>query len=180
MEKRIERLQKERVLRRLRRLLGPLGFARTRPTFFTRHREFVIEFVHVHKFTFKPGFRIHVGLRVTNDTFEACSLNGPDSEGAPPRFEFGASEQSVAQCAAEMLQYVEDVAEPWFGRWRGLDRLLHDSSSPLDPGAKTCLREAVNSKVSPERVAHTKRLLGVAQPADAADGTRAAADRHHR
>jgi len=171
MEKRVERSQKDKVLRRFRRLLGPHGFERTKSTFFTRPRQFVIEFVHVHKFTFKPGFRIHVGLRVTNDAFEACSLNGPYSKGAGLRLDFGASEQSVDQCAAEMLQYVQDVAEPWFRRWRNIDQLLHDPTSPLDPDARTCLREATESRASSERVRQTQRLLGTTHRADAADGS---------
>lgn len=52
MDPKIERSSKEKILRRLAKLLAPKGFERTKPTFYTRVRLPVIEFVHVHKFTF--------------------------------------------------------------------------------------------------------------------------------
>jgi hypothetical protein len=170
MEKRIERSQTDKALRRLRRLLAPLGFERTKPRFFTRSREFVIEFVHVHKLTFEPGFRVHLGLRVTNDAFEACSLNGPATDSSyPATLEFDASEQSVGQCAAQILHYVEGVGEAWFLKWRDLDRLVSDPASPLDATAKACLQDAMSAGGDPDHTARTRALLGAPQPGGAAN-----------
>ena len=61
-----------------------------------RLRPQVVEFAHLHKYSFKPGFRVHLGLRVVNDTFEACALNGPTQNSG---FDFTSAEASVETCA---------------------------------------------------------------------------------
>jgi hypothetical protein len=67
------------VRRRLERALAPFGFRRTKTTFWTRPRELVIEVVHLPLFTFAPAFRVHLGVPVLNDAFDAPALNGPCS-----------------------------------------------------------------------------------------------------
>ncbi len=66
MEKSIERRGNGKVLRRVAKSLAALGFKRTKTTFFGRRGDFVIEFIHVHKFSFDHSYRIHLGIRVLN------------------------------------------------------------------------------------------------------------------
>jgi hypothetical protein len=169
MDKVLERSNKEKILRRLGSLLKELGLRRTKPTFFTRPRGLVVEFVHLHKYTFAPEFRIHLGIRVTNDTFEAAALNGPDSQpyackdspsGRRFNFSFHDAPETVERCAAEIAFFIRDVAEPWFLRWRDTGRLLNDESSPLGADAKVHLKSAIESGPAPERIEKSRQLLG--------------------
>ena len=171
MDKLLERSNKNKILRQLGSLLQELGFRRTKPTFFTRPCGLVVEFVHLHKYTFAPDFRIHLGIRVANDTFEAVALNGPDSHayvckdsrnGRRFNFSFHDAADTVDRCAAEIVSFVRDVAEPWFLGWRDTERLLRDESSPLDADAKAHLRSANESGPNPEGIEKTRQLLGVA------------------
>jgi len=168
MDKVAERSGKEKVLRRLGGSLGDVGFKRTKPTFFTRPSGLVVEFIHLHKFTFAPDFRVHMGLRVTNDSFPAASLNGPDSEpyfckGAPGgrryNFRYHLDAETIERCVSEVTAYVRTIAEPWFETWRDLERLL-SSVSPLSPDARSALRAAVEAGPDPTAVALTRKLLG--------------------
>ncbi len=59
--------------------MAPLGFEAGGTVFFIRRREWVAEFIHLHEYSFAPGYRIHLGIRVLNDAFAALALNGPDS-----------------------------------------------------------------------------------------------------
>jgi hypothetical protein len=165
-----ERAGAGKVLTRLARALGPLGFARTKPTFFTRPRELVIEFVHLHKFRFGPAFRVHLGLRVTNDPFDAAALNGPNSHvytcPGPPGgrrydFHYGETPEAIDRCAAELADFVRLVGEPWFGSWRDPQRLAGAADSPLDSEASGALRAALKNGPDPRRVALAARLLGL-------------------
>jgi hypothetical protein len=171
MDKVLERKNKDKILRRLGNRLQDLGFRRTKPTFFTRPRGLVVEFVHLHKYTFAPEFRVHLGLRVANDSFEAAALNGPDSQpyvckdspsGRRFNFCFHDAPDTVESCAAEIDAYVRAVAEPWFRSWQDTERLLADDSSPLAADAKAHLRSAIQSGPDPERIEVTRRLLGAA------------------
>jgi hypothetical protein len=47
-----------------------------------RPGDLVTPFFHFHKFTFGLRFRIHLGVRIMNDTFVALALNGPMHEHA--------------------------------------------------------------------------------------------------
>jgi hypothetical protein len=71
----------EKVRRAVTKHLSASGFVRGKSTFWARPRGHVIEFVHLHLFTFEPAFRAHCGIRVLNDDFVAAALNGPDSDG---------------------------------------------------------------------------------------------------
>ena len=79
-------IAKRRGAERVRRLLGtklrPLGFVRGKTSFWARPQGHVIEFLHLHLFTFTPAFRAHAGIRVVNDTSAAAALNGPTSDGS--------------------------------------------------------------------------------------------------
>ena len=67
LEKKQESRDAQKVIRLLAKKLKPLGFQRTKPTFFTRRAQYGLEFVHVHKFSFEASFRVHFGFRVCSD-----------------------------------------------------------------------------------------------------------------
>lgn len=165
MDKRLESSNRDKVLRQVARRLRGIGLVRTKSTFFTRSGQHVIEFLHVHKFSFAPSFRLHLGVRVISDVFDACELNGPvGSHG----FDYGPADDSVAACADRALDYVVTVAEPWFQSWRDLDRLLSAPDTPLGADSLQCLRESLQSGVDPVRARRSHDLLGTAQQAHAA------------
>jgi hypothetical protein len=123
MDKAFERKNKDKVLRRVAQLLADRGFRRTRSTFYTRLRGPVVEFVHLHKFTFAPDFRVHLGTRAADDPSDAWALNGPDSQpyvckdspsGRRFDFRFHEAPETVERCAGEIADFVREVAEPWF------------------------------------------------------------------
>ena len=168
MDKAVERSGKEKVLRRLAGALRPLGFERTKPTFFTRRSGLVVEFIHLHKYTFEPSFRVHLGIRVVNDPSPDVALNGPDSHayvckdapgGRKYNFGYHIAAETVDRCAGELTAYVQAVAEPWFQMWRDTDRLLNSAESPLLPNSVTAFREALVSGDDPARAARTLQKL---------------------
>jgi hypothetical protein len=160
----------EKVRRRLQAPLRGLGFERTKTTFFTRSRALTIHFIHLHKYSFAPEFRVHPGIRVSNDAFPAAALNGPDShpyvcKGAPGgrvyNFAFHLAPETWVRCADEIAAYVRTVALPWFDTWSDHRRLLAAPDSPLDADARAALAAALDAGPDPERLALTRRLLGV-------------------
>jgi hypothetical protein len=165
-----KRNRAEAVRRRLSRGLEPLGLRRTKTSFWTREREFVVEFIHLHLFTFDWSFRVHLGVRVLNDSFEAAALNGlytPDGwYGDRPRYDFLFSddEESVNRCADDLVRFVRDVASPWFERFVDPRALLTIADSPLTEDERTALAEALAGESAETRVAASRVLLGVAKP----------------
>ena len=158
------------MLRLLAKKLTKLGFERTKPTFFTRNTQHVLEFVHVHKFTFGPSFRVHFGLRVRSDDFPAAHLNGLSSEqiadATSPnrrryRFEFDTYEASWELCAEEMYQCTSEEGMQWFGSMNDTAILL-SSASPLTTGAKAALRWELENPSSVQSSEATQRALNAA------------------
>lgn len=172
MEQKLERSNKERILRRLAKLLSPSGFKRSKPTFYTRVRLPMIEFVHIHKFTFTPGFRLHLGIRVVNDPSGAVALNGPSSDEYPaqgsvfpPRrlydFNYDASDDSVDRCTLDISNFVAGVGEKWFDSNRDLEQLAQSPKSPLSSDSRAALIRALAGELEQELVAQTRTLLNV-------------------
>jgi len=163
MDKKRERLARDRILRRLNRLLESLGFTRSKSTFFIRRSQHVVEFIHLHKYSFDPDFRVHLGLRVLGDPFEAVALNGPDSHDAVCRkeydFHFNESAESIERCADSLFRFCAEDGEVWFKSWRNLERLIKHSSSPLGIEAKNALASALQGRVNEEAIARSYSLL---------------------
>lgn len=169
-EKRQESRDAQKVLRLLAGMLKPFGFQRTKPTFFTRTGPYVIEFVHVHKYTFAASFRIHFGLRVRSDEFPAAGLNGPCTDGIPDRespglrlqnFDFTADEVSWKRCADLMLQCITNEGLSWFASMDDPAALL-SSGSPLTQHAQLALQREVESPNCVQISAARQRALNVA------------------
>lgn len=141
MDKKIEKSNADKIKRKLAQLLKPYGFTRTKATFYTRVLNDRIEFVHLHKFTFGPRFRAHIGIRFLCDEFEAVALNGPDSDiyryNNIYTLEYSEDEESLDPCAAEILAFVIEAGFPWFKKWRDKNLLLNSESSPLTEKIKS-------------------------------------------
>ena len=156
----------QKVLRLLARQLKPLGFLRTKPTFFTRQSEHGLEFIHVHKFTFAPSFRVHFGFRVRSEDFPAAHLNGPSSDDIrdPVRpdhrkyvFDYETDEASWESCAQAMYGFAANEGLAWFASMSDPVFLL-SSASPLSPTAKTALRREIEDP-SKSVVSEATRLV---------------------
>ena len=165
-----ERSSRDKMLRRLANHLREVGFVRGKSTFFWREAPLVIEFIHVHKFSFGPGFRIHAGLRVIADSFQAAALNGPDSDvyrcpdspnGKRYRLSYSKDDESIDRCAEHAAEWCSDVAEPWFARWRNLDDLVADAESPLSSTAKAALSQSIDGIPSPDAVSISRAIVGL-------------------
>jgi hypothetical protein len=130
MDPQTERRQRERVLGSLGNELTSRGFTRTKSTWYVRVNGDAAEFIHVHKFTFGPYFRVHAGRRLLDDVSEHVVLNGPDSDQiqdwryllVPKRkydLTFAADARSMESCVRQMMHFCTRVAEPWFRKQRG-------------------------------------------------------------
>jgi hypothetical protein len=149
---------RKQIVARLAIELSALGYRRSKPTFFIRERPFLIEFIHLHKFSFGPKFRVHAGIRILQDTFDAPGLNGPDS--SSDRFSYSTDVSSVTVCAHELSRWCATTAEAWFVKWRDPEHLITRSDSPLPADAKLALRDAIAGRSNPDVEARSRKLLG--------------------
>ncbi len=163
MDKKLERSNADKVLRRFAVGIKPLGFVRTKPTFFVRESGPVIEFLHIHKFTFGPCFRMHVCLRVLNEPNDFIALAGPTERelSEEARFEYSDDQDSVDDCSRAMSDFVAEYADSWFSMWKNPEKLL-GHESPLYEDLKTALSAALNGKSDVKNVAISKSLLKIA------------------
>jgi hypothetical protein len=169
MDKKLERANKDKVLRHVAKRLSELGFNRSKPTFFTRMSGPVVEFVHLHKFTFAAEFRAHLGIRIVNESSAAVGLNGPSSdeiadENTQKRkynFSYAESTESVNGCGEKIFAFIMEFAEPWFERWDERPILVTASDSPLHSEGKTALQSALIGRYESCDTVVTKELLGI-------------------
>ncbi len=172
MDKKAERLGRDKVLRSFARQLNPLGFSRTKPTIFTRVCPYWIEFGHIHKFSFGPYFRVHLGIRVIADIEGSLALNGLCSDEIPDwmyflvdhrkyDFDYDDSPASIEECVKQLLRFWNKVAEPWFTKWQDPKRLLKSAKSPLSPAAKRALTDLLEGESCINSNEITNKLLGL-------------------
>lgn len=133
MDKTIEKTNSELVKRKVRESLKQLDFKRTKPSFYTRLLDDRIEFIHLHKFTFGPYFRVHSGIRFLVDDFEAVALNGIDSDAFKSEYNlrYHKNEDSIERCASEIVLFIQKEALPWLEKWRSKEHLYNEQNSPL-------------------------------------------------
>ena len=169
-EKKQESRDAQKVLRLLNTKLRLLGFERTKPTFFTRPAQYVVEFVHVHKYTSGPEFRVHFGVRVRSDDFPANHLNGPTSAAiadpnSPGRrlydFTFATNAVSWESCASAMYHCVSTDGLPWFASVTDPATLL-SLKSPLTPNAVAALKRELEHPSDTQVSEATQRALNAA------------------
>ncbi len=144
-------------MRRLAKKLKSRGFNR-RSTWFSRDAGLVVQFLHVHKFTFGPCFRLHWGIRVLNDSRAFIALTGPEETQG---LEYGADDDSLDRCAERMHRIVAGDAEAWFAK-QTTERLLK-ADSCLDASARSALQRALAGQVDQEAVMRSRELLGIGQ-----------------
>ncbi len=163
MDKKVEKSNCDKVLRRFTNRIKPLGFRRVKPTFWVREKEQFVQFLHVHKYTFGPCFRIHTCLRPFNASFQAIALIGPTEKELEPEasFDYEETEQSVELCAVDMASFVQRHSEPWFTEWSEPKSLV-SSESPLDERHRKEFKQALEGNVNPQWVKLTKELLKIA------------------
>ncbi len=163
VDKKLERSNADKVLRRFANNIKDLGFKRTKPTFFVREVDFLIEFIHIHKYTFDSTFRMHICLRVLNESRDFIALSGPTDrelqEGT--NFRFGKDIESVEACAVRMAEFVHSHAELWFSTWHDRKLLLADGS-PLYDDQKLALEEAIIGNFNINNVIASKAELKIA------------------
>jgi hypothetical protein len=149
----------EKVRRAVSAHLADDGWSRTKTSFWTRRPEaHHVEFFHLHLFTFAPEFRVHLGVRVLADPFDACGLNGPITD-STSKLVFSGDANTAETCATGIAAFVR-AGEKWFAKWRTPDALLRDGS-PLDADAKSALREAIEGRAARRTVAASLHLLGL-------------------
>jgi hypothetical protein len=155
--------------------IAPLGFARTLKMFWTRRNTHTVDFVHLHRFgssygkpiNYSVDFRVHFGIRVLNDTFEAAALNGPCSDSTRLRaglyhLRFNAQTGSTYErCIEDLTRFVAEQGEPWFVRFRNPDALLSLPDTPLRQADKERLIAALGGNSDPEVIAQSLKLLGI-------------------
>ncbi|MBY0215348.1 hypothetical protein [Paenibacillus illinoisensis] len=167
-DKLLEKKQGELVKMKLRELLLPHGFFRTKPSFYTRLYEDRIEFIHLHKLTSGPFYRVHTGIRFLLDDLDYVALNGIQANGYKNEysihynFRYHKDEDSILRCANQILLFVENEAIPWFNIWRYEDVLYTRQDSPLRKELvyKYNMLKKEN-KENAEIIFKSKKLLGI-------------------
>jgi hypothetical protein len=150
----------EQVRRRVTGLLAPLGFQRTKNSFWTRPRANVLEFLHLHLFKLTPAFRAHIGLRVINDPQPQPALNGPFTDETWREYDLRLTDSDDPKpCAEAIVRFFEEVGQPWIDQWPDEQALL-EPSTPLDRQARDGLKSALAGIVKAEHVEITYQLLG--------------------
>jgi hypothetical protein len=153
-----------------------LGFQRSRKMFWVRVHGETADVVHLHRGGSSYGapmnasvdFRLHLAIRVLNDTFPAIALNGPHSDAAPKeeRYHLRFNAESMhmfERCVDDLTRFVSAVGEPWFLRFRSQEALLAGDGSPLDENEKTRLREALAGRALDGHRRATLKELGLAK-----------------
>ena len=160
-KKKIETSNVGKIFRRFAKGIKPLGFERVRSTFFVREREYVYEFIHIHKYSFAPDFRIHICLRVINDSFDPVALTGMETFPVENEYDFSFenTEESIERSSSDLVSFVEEVAEPWYKEWRDLESLANSDESPLRDEEKLALKEALSDNSNEENVLRTKEFF---------------------
>jgi len=155
--------------------VAPLGFRRTKKMFWTRRNSHTVEFIHFFRCgssygaprTASVSIRVHLGIRILNDTFVAPALNGPVSDIERTRsgryhLRFNAiSGDTFERCIDDLERFVLEQGEPWFRKFASNDNLITRSDSPLRDNEKTLLKAAREGNECPDNVAKSLKLLGV-------------------
>ena len=168
-EKKQEARDAQKVLRLLAKRLQPLGFDRAKPTFFVRPGHVLLGFVHVHKYTFGPRFRLHLGVRIRFDKFVAQALNGPAFDGEPGpnepdaqgRFNYRSDAETIAACAEAMARTVETAGNQWFDAMNNPEQLLSIYRSPATPISMETMKRAFDDPGTVVTSDETRRAFNV-------------------
>jgi hypothetical protein len=158
MNKEEERRLARKIVRGVGKEFRSRGFLHSKPTWLVRPLDGFAQFVHFHKFTFGPRFRVHLGIRVMNDPFEAVALNGPSFEHAG-RYE--ADEEETLACTRTLIVLIERDGLPWLSALSDIDGLLQSPRSPLKDRDRQALTDDLAGKQDEARWQVSERLLGL-------------------
>ena len=165
----------ERACREFTEKITSLGFARTKKMFWTREHQHTVDFIHFHRSgssygalrNFSVDIRVHFGIRVLNDTFEAAALNGPFSDPALTRagnyhLRFNVKSWSAYErCIDDLIRFVVEQGEPWFQRFRDSSALVDTRLTPLRSESIEALSAALRGDSEPTNVANSRKVLGI-------------------
>lgn len=162
MEKELEKKLAEAVRKKLAVSLKQFDFKRTKSTFFTKMKSDRVDFIHLHKFTFGPSFRVHIGSRFLCDTFDAVALNGFSSDSFRPKykFDYDENEESVNICVDEMIDFIQNNGFKWFDDWSNPIKLLNSSESPIT-SFKNDYVKFCNGVINKEILNVSYKLMGI-------------------
>lgn len=161
-EKKIEQANAQKVLRRFTKHIKNLGYTRTKPTFWVREQTNLVQFIHIHKYSFGSCFRIHTCIRPYNASLDFIALIGPTEREllSDASFKYAKTIDSVEQCAIKMSSFVQRQSESWFDQWSDPNSLI-GASSPLDEQHQKEFKQALDGNTNPQRVKRTKELLKI-------------------
>ncbi len=158
----IKNKQKEIIFKAITVSLADLEFHRTKSTFWVKELSNTIQFIHIHTFSFDYSFRIHLGIRVKNDSFDAASLNGPSSFDGwwkngklfnnKRQLGFDEQEASITTCTQSIIDYAKTIALPWFSMFADDKELLSNKDSPLGNEEKASLIEMINGNSNKKNI----------------------------
>jgi hypothetical protein len=168
----------EKACREFTERITSLGFSRTKKMFWTRQHQHTVDFIHFHRSgsscgtprNFSVDIRVHFGIRVLNDAFEAAALNGPFSDPTLTRegnyhLRFNAKSGSTYdRCVDDLVRFVVEQGEPWFNQFRDTTSLTDARVTPLRPESIEALSGALRGASNADNVANSRKVLGIKPP----------------
>ena len=158
MKKEEERRLARKIVRGVAKEFRSRGFLHAKPTFMVRPMDRFFQFVHFHKFSAGPRFRVHFGVRVMNDPFVGVALNGPAFEHAGT---FGPDEERSLECTRKLIALVEEEGLSWFAELSTVDALFKSSRSPLQTRDREALLDEMRGGRNEASWQLSERLLGL-------------------
>ncbi|MGN7515814.1 MAG: hypothetical protein ACTHOM_15670 [Allomuricauda sp.] len=166
-----KRQLKEKIFKSITEGLSLNGFERSKSTFWVRQKTNSIQFIHIHTFSYAYSFRVHLGIRVKNDSFDATALNGPCTRDGwwetkklfskKRSLQFSDDLEVINKCAGNIIEYVETVGVPWFDQFKDENELLVNEKSPLGDEEKKLLKDMMNEMANEENLKLSNKVLGI-------------------
>ena len=150
MDKLLERKLVRKIQNQFGSVLSQYGFIHSKQTFYCKEVEECYLVIHLHKYTFCSGFRIHCAIRIPEDSFNAIALNGPDSDSHRKNeltLTFDETNQSIEDCVHNMHVFYKETASKWF------ERAINDKFQYLS--SMSDIADNVKNKIN------TLKLLGL-------------------
>lgn len=165
-----EKLKRE-VFKKVTTGVASLGFSKGSRQFWFIEKEHFFYFFHLHSYSFNYSFRIHLGIRIKNDCFEAISLNGPSSNQVISKyfklfnnkrtFEYSSNEIDLSKCSKNIIEYISRTGLPWFNHWT-IDRLVSEEGKKIQSNESIeMLKRAIEGEKIGKNLDQTYRLLGI-------------------
>ena len=165
----------EKACREFTERIAAQGYSRTKKMFWTRENQHTVDFIHFHRggssygasINFSVDIRVHFGIRVLNDRFEAAALNGPFSDATLTRaghyhLRFNAKSGSTYErCVDDLVRFLVEQGEPWFIRFRDPRVLTEAVDTPLRPDAIDFLSAALTGESQAENMTLSRKILGI-------------------